>query len=73
MSLDHTIPLDGKLVLNPEPHPYRVAKPAPKPAPAPRKAAVEAQAERLRALNAQGHIAVVGKTGTTVFKARYGQ
>jgi hypothetical protein len=37
-----------------------------------RKEAIEAQQERLRTLNAQGHIAVVGKTGATVFKARDG-
>jgi hypothetical protein len=38
-----------------------------------RRADIEAQEERIRVLNAEGHVAVVGKCGATVFKARYGQ
>ena len=66
MSTDITIPLDGKISLASEPHPYRVEKPTQKAVsrPTPGK---RAQQERLRTLNARGHIAVVGKTGATVF------
>jgi hypothetical protein len=64
---DHTIPLDGKLVLTADAHQYRVPKPQPKPL-APRKAAIAAQDARLRQLTAQGCIAIRGKTGATVFK-----
>jgi hypothetical protein len=67
MSTDVTIPLDGKLALTSEPHPYRVEKPTQR-AVSRCTAAKQAQAERVRALNAQGHIAVVGRTGVSVFR-----
>jgi hypothetical protein len=70
MSHDITIPLDGKISLTSEPHPYRVPKPKPVSA---RTQNREAQAERRRELEAQGHIVKVGGTGATVFKTRYGQ
>jgi hypothetical protein len=35
-----------------------------------RKEAIEAQQERLRALNAQGYITSVGRTGATVWKVK---
>jgi hypothetical protein len=41
------------------------------PRPPRRKEAVAAQQERLRALTAEGYIARVGKTGATVWKARW--
>jgi hypothetical protein len=63
---DIAIPLDGKLTLTADPHPYRVPKPPPKPL-APRKAALEAQARRHRALMAEGNIVKVGM-GATVFR-----
>jgi hypothetical protein len=66
MSHDITLPIDGKLTLTAEPHAYKVPKPPAKPLP-PRKAALEAQDARLRQLNAQGGIAIRGKTGVTVF------
>jgi hypothetical protein len=66
MTSDFTFPIDGKISLTSEPHPYRVPKPAAKPR-TPRKA-VLAQQERVRQLNAQGHIAVVGRTGVSVFR-----
>jgi hypothetical protein len=66
MTTDIAIPLDGKLALTAEPHAYKVPKPPAKPAP--RKEAFAAQDARLRQLNAQGCIAIRGKTGATVFK-----
>jgi hypothetical protein len=65
MSHDIAIPLDGKLSLTAEPHAYKVPKPTAKPL-APRKAALEAQAERHRALLAEGYVVRVGM-GSTVF------
>jgi hypothetical protein len=70
MTSDIAIPLDGKLTLTADPHPYRVPKPPPKP-PAPRKTALEAQARRHRALLADGLIVKVG-LGTTVFREGFG-
>jgi hypothetical protein len=67
MSHDITLPIDGRLALTSEPHPYRVEKPAQR-AVSRCTAAKQAQAERLRTLTAQGHIAVVGKTGVSVFR-----
>jgi hypothetical protein len=66
---DIAIPLDGKLTLTADPHPYRVQKPPQKPT-APRRAALQAQDARLRQLTAQGCIAIRGKTGVTVWKWR---
>jgi hypothetical protein len=67
MSTDITIPLDGKISLTSEPHPYRIARAAPKPVTR-RRANIEAQAERLKALEARGHVVKIGKTGVTVFR-----
>jgi hypothetical protein len=66
MSHDIALPIDGKLTLTAEPHAYKVPKPTAKPL-APRKAALEAQAERHRALLAEGYVVRVGM-GTTVFR-----
>jgi hypothetical protein len=70
VSTDITIPIDGKLALTAEPHAYKVLKAKPVSA---RTQNREAQADRLRALTAEGYVVKVGGTGATVFKARYGQ
>jgi hypothetical protein len=67
MSDDFTIPLDGKIALDAEPHRYRIPKPPAKPV-APRKAVKDAQALRHRALLAEGCVVKVGQLGTTVFR-----
>jgi hypothetical protein len=70
MTHDITLPIDGKLSLTADDHQYRVPKVQPKPlAPrAPRTtAAKDAQAERHRALVADGCFVKVG-LGSTVFR-----
>ena len=46
----------------------RVSRDGPEPPRTRRKAAVAAQQERLRTLNAQGYVTIRGKTGATVFR-----
>jgi hypothetical protein len=67
MTTDIAIPLDGKLTLTADPHPYRVAKPH-----KPRKSRQvippeELQAQRREAVR-NGAIYVKGKQGVTVFR-----
>jgi hypothetical protein len=66
MTADIAIPLDGKLTLTAEPHAYKVPKPPAKPRAPRTTAAKEAQAERHRALLAEGYVVRVGM-GSTVF------
>ena len=71
MTTDIAIPLDGKISLTADPHPYRVPKSQAKPV-APRKAVLLAQAKRHRALIAAGCVVKVGQLGTTVFRGSDG-